>query len=228
MKIVWSGVGITDGRNKFGGSVASRNTFGAYIRNRVTPVNRDTPAQATVRAIFADIAQAWNALTEEERTQWNEAVPNFQHTDVFGNTITPTGFNLHQQLNLNLQAIELPVITSPPAPADPQSLTNLSLDLNMAGTSLEVSSTEAIETTTDFLIRATTGLSAGVSFVKSEFKTLQIATDADAFPIDIQTAYDAIFGALPAIGTKVFTEMVGVHNISGQRGSGIKASFIIA
>lgn len=228
MKIKWSGIAITDGRNKIGGSVASRNTFGAYIRNKVTPVNPDTPAQAAVRAIFADIAQSWSALTEAQRQEWNEAVPNFEHTDIFGDTITPTGFNLHQQLNLNLQAIELPVIVSPPAPADPQSLTNLSLDFNMAGNSLEVSSTEAIETTTDFLIRATAGLSAGVSFVKSEFKTLQVATDADAFPIDIQTAYDAVFGGIPPDGTKVFAEMVGVHNISGQRGSGIKASFIIA
>ncbi len=227
MKIKFSGIAVVDGRNKVGGSVFSRNSSGAYVRNKVTPVNPQTAAQSEVRARFADIAQDWNALTEEARQQWNEAVPNFEHTDVFGDTITPTGFNLHQQLNLNLKAIGLDVIVFPPVPQDPQSLTNLSLDLDGGGTSLEVSSTDAIAANTDFLIRGTVGLSAGVSFVKSEFRTLQIVGAADNFPINYQTAYNAVFGALPGVGAKTFVEMVGVHNITGQRGTAIKASLII-
>lgn len=228
MKIKFSGVGITDGRGKFGGSVASRNTAGAYIRNKVTPVNPDTPAQSAVRATFADISQAWRDLTQTQRDQWNEAVPSFEHTDIFGDTIQPTGFNLHQQLNLNLGAIGLPFITSPPAPAEVQSLTNLTLQLNMAGNALEVTSTEAIEASTDFIIEATVGLSAGISFVDSELKSIVIVTDSDAFPIDIQLAYDAVFGAFPPVTSKVFVRMVGVNNTTGQRGSGIKASLIIS
>lgn len=227
MKIKFSGVGITDGRGKFGGSVASRNTAGAYIRNKVTPVNPDTPAQSAVRAIFADISQAWRDLSQTQRDEWNEAVPNFEHTDIFGDTIQPTGFNLHQQLNLNLGAIGLAFITSPPAPSEVQSLTNLVLELDGGGTNLEVDSTDAIEASTDFIIEATVGLSAGVSFVDSELKAIVIVTDSDGFPINIQVAYDAVFGSLPPVGTKVFVRMVGVNNTTGQRGAGIKASFII-
>jgi len=227
MKVKWSGIAITDGRNKVGGSVASRNTFGAYVRNKVTPVNPQTPAQSTVRARFADISQAWRDLTPAERDEWNEAVPSYESTDIFGDTLTPTGFNLHQQLNLNLAAVALPFITSPEAPADVQSLTNLSVDLDVGGTNIEVDSTEAIEATTDFVIKATPGLSAGKSFVATEFKQVFIAGSALLFPIDIQLGYDAVFGALPAVGTKVFVEMVGVNNTTGQRGSGIKASFIV-
>lgn len=227
MKIKWSGIAITEGRGHAGGSVASRNASGAYIRNKVTPVFPDTPAQAAVNAVFADIAQAWRDLLQAERDAWNEAVGNFTHTDIFSDTITPSGFNLHQQLNLNLASIGLPFITTPPAPADVQSLTNLALALDGGGTDLEVTSTDAIETTTDFIIKSTAGLSAGISFVKTELKSTAIATDADAFPINFQVPYDAIFGALPAVGTKVFTEMIGVNNITGQRGSGIKASVII-
>lgn len=218
---------MTDGRGTLGGTVGSRNGSGAYIRNKVTPVNPQTASQSAVRAIFADISQAWRDLPEANRDEWNEAVPNFLHTDIFSDTIQPSGFNLHQQLNLNLAAIGLPFILSPPAPADVQSLTNLSVALDGGGTDIEVTSTEAIEATTDFVIKATMGLSAGKSFVKTELKAVVIVTDADAFPINIQTAYDAIFGALPAVGTKVFVEMVGVNNTTGQRGSGIKASFIV-
>lgn len=228
MKIKFSGVGITDGRGKFGGSVASRNASGAYIRNLVIPVNPDTPAQSARKAVFAEVATNWRDLSQVQRDEWNEAVPNFEHTDIFGDTIQPSGFNLHQQLNLNLAAIGLAFISSPPAPSEVQSLTNLVLQLNMAGTSLEVDSTEAITASTDFIIEATVGLSAGVSFVDSELKAIVIVTDSDAFPINIQLAYDAIFGALPPAGTKVFVRMVGVNNTTGQRGTGIKASFIIS
>jgi hypothetical protein len=227
MKIKWSGIGITEGRGHAGGSVASRNASGAYIRNKVTPVFPNTPAQAAVNAIFADIAQVWRDLTQAQRDAWNEAVSNFEHTDIFSDTITPSGFNLHQQLNLNLASIGLPFIQSPPAPADVQSLTNLSVALDGGGTDLEVNSSEAIEATTDFIIKATVGLSAGISFVKTELKALVIVTDSDAFPINIQIAYDAVFGSLPAVGTKVFVEMIGVNNTTGQRGSGIKADVII-
>ncbi len=227
MKIKWSGIGITEGRGHAGGSVASRNGSGAYIRNKVTPVFPNSPAQASVNAVFADIAQSWRDLTQSQRDAWNEAVSNFEHTDIFSDTITPSGFNLHQQLNLNLASIGLDFITDPPAPADVQSLTNLSLALDGGGTSLEVDSTDAIEAGTDFIIKATAGLSAGISFVKTELKSLQIVDDSDAFPINFQTAYDAVFGSLPAVGTKVFVEMIGVNNTTGQRGTGIKASVII-
>ncbi len=226
MKVKFSGVGITDGRNKFGGSVASRNTFGAYIRNKVTPVNPQTPSQSAVRAVFADISQAWRDLSQAERDQWNEAVINFSFTDVFGDTIDPTGFNLHQQLNLNLSAIGQAFITTPPAPADVQSLTNLAVDVQNAAQTVIVASTEAIEVNTDFIIKATAGLSAGIDFVKTEFKQIVVANSTDPFPIDISTGYIAVFGAVPAAGTKVFVEMVGVNDSTGQRGSGIKASDI--
>ncbi len=207
--------------------MASRNASGAYIRNKVTPVFPNTSAQAAVNATFADIAQAWRDLSQAQRDAWNEAVGNFTHTDIFSDTITPSGFNLHQQLNLNLASIGLPFITDPPAPADVQSLTNLSVALNGGGSDLEVNSTELIEAGTDFIIKGTAGLSAGISFVKTELKSLVIVDDSDAFPINIQIAYDAVFGSLPAVGTKVFVEMIGVNNTTGQRGSGIKASVII-
>ena len=228
MKVKFSGIAIVDGRNKIGGSVLSRNTFGAYARNKVTPINPSTPAQSAVRAIFADISQAWRDLTEAERDAWNQAVANFIFTDVFGDSLEPTGFNLHQQLNINLAAVALPFITSPPAPADVQSLTNLAVNEAGGGTVLEVDSTEAIEAGTDFIIKATAGLSAGVSFVKTEFKQIAIAGSALIFPIDITTGYEAVFGSLPPSGSKLFVEMVGVNNTTGQRGAGIKAFIIIA
>ena len=80
---------------------------------------------------------------------------------------------------------------------------------------------------TDFIIEATAGLSAGISFVETEFKSVRIVNSTDPFPIDFTTGYLAVFGVFPSTGAKIFARMIGVNDITGQRGSGIKASVII-
>jgi hypothetical protein len=39
---------VTEGRGKIGGHVASKNKSGAYLRTKVTPVNRQSVAQSNV------------------------------------------------------------------------------------------------------------------------------------------------------------------------------------
>ena len=83
-----------DIRGHAGGTVFSKNTFGNYIRNKVTPVNPNTVAQALVRSRFTSISQDWKGLTEAQRQAWNQGAINFQNTDIFGNSVPLTGFNL--------------------------------------------------------------------------------------------------------------------------------------
>lgn len=58
------------------GSVAnqtrSRNRFGQYVRNRTVPTNPSSPAQVTSRAAIAAADLAWQALSDQQRSGWNE------------------------------------------------------------------------------------------------------------------------------------------------------------
>ena len=73
MKILWGAL-VVDGRRKIGGQVASKNRGGAYMRNKVTPVNPQTAAQTAIRNRLAGLSQAWRALTAAQRAAWNGAV----------------------------------------------------------------------------------------------------------------------------------------------------------
>lgn len=66
-------------RGSIGGQTYSRNAGGAYIRNRVVPVNPGSVFQSAVRSALANLTQRWvDTLTEAQREGWEayaEAVP---------------------------------------------------------------------------------------------------------------------------------------------------------
>jgi len=72
-----------------------------------------------------------------------------------------------------------------------------------------------VPNSTAMQIWATPGLSAGISFVKSEYRLLQVADAADDATTILTTAYTARFG-VPAVGTKVFVKVVFVNKVTGQ------------
>lgn len=82
-----------------GGLTASRNRYGQYFRTRVVPVNPNTPAQITVRALFAAAATAWKAIAGSERDAWDTYAINTPVLNKLGNSITLTGFSMYVRSN---------------------------------------------------------------------------------------------------------------------------------
>lgn len=220
---------IVDGRGKIGGHVASKNRAGSYLRTKVTPVNPNTSAQATVRNRLSGISSAWRGLTAAQRSAWNAAVEDFAKTDIFGDLRNPTGFNLYQRLNNNLLNIGESVITVPPAPVAVDSFTSMSITAEDAtvAESLEITYAAAIAADHKVKVFATAPLSAGVSFVKSEYRQIDVIVTADASPFDITAEYVAKFGSTGEVGQKIFVKMVQVETASGIEGSAISASTLV-
>ena len=69
MGLIKFGAFVTDIRKSIGGSTFSRNTYGAYVRNKVTPVNPSTTYQQLVRQYMAQLAQDWSSLSINEKKQ---------------------------------------------------------------------------------------------------------------------------------------------------------------
>jgi hypothetical protein len=71
-----------------GGIVASRNRGGGYFRQRVTPVNPNTPRQSIIRTITQELSDRWaNVLTQAQRNAWDnwvEMTPGFVGTGIDG------------------------------------------------------------------------------------------------------------------------------------------------
>lgn len=226
MKMKWGAL-VTDGRGKIGGQVASKNRAGAYLRNKVTPVNPSTTFQQTVRNRLAAFSQAWRDLTQAQRDAWNAAVGDYSRTDIFGDLRNPTGFNLYQRLNNNLQQIGVAALSLPPLPQEVAQvvLSAVTYDVGV-GNELDLVFTPTIPAGHTVLLWGTPGVSPGKNFVKSEYRLFGTLAAAATSPQDVRTAYEAKFGAQP-VGTKVFIMMEVVNNTSGQKGVGSAASTIV-
>lgn len=217
---------VTDGRGKIGGHVASKNRGGAYLRTKVTPANGQTTFQNAVRATFTTLSQGWRALTQGQRDAWNAAVTDFSRTNIFGDLINPSGINLYQRLNNNLLSIGEAAISTPPLPAAVGACVLLSATNAVAAGTMTLVMDGAVPADTTVKIFATAPMSAGKSFVKSEYRQIGTMPAAEATPFNVKALYLAKFGSQGEVGQKVFFKLLPVNKVTGQAGAASSASVI--
>ena len=222
MKIKFGAL-VVDGRGKIGGQVASRNRAGAYMRNKVTPVNPNTAFQQAVRALRTELSQAWRDLTEAQRSAWNAAVSDFAKTDIFGDSRNPTGFNLFVRLNANIETVNQTQITIPPLVAAVDPSTPSALVLNITGSVGTIAFAPTVPSGMGVILRMTASLSQGISFVKSEYRIVTILDAAEATGYDLWAEYVTKFGS-PTEGSKVFLSFQTVNITTGQKSTPTQVS----
>jgi len=215
-----------DIRGHAGGTVFSKNSSANYIRNKVTPVNPATAAQSLVRSRFTGLSQDWRGLTQAQRNAWNQGAQAFSHTNIFGNNVPLSGFNLFKQLNQNLLAANQATISDIPTVLDVFAFTSQSLVADTTGGTITLTFTPAIPADSHVILYATPGLSAGINFVRSEFRQIKVMDIGDASPFEFAADYNNIFGSLPSVGQKVFIETRPILDSSGQSGQRLKSSDI--
>jgi hypothetical protein len=193
---------VVDGRGKLGGHVFSKNAAGSYMRTKTTPTNPQTSYQTAVRVLFALISSGWSGLSNTVRNAWNDAVSEWQTTDVFGDLKKPTGKALYQRLNNQAQSAGFSAVTTPPAKVDiPDGVITFgvfSLGLGeLDFTGLNITGTQRNQ------MFGTTKLSQGTSFVKNKLRQFYsdlAVNDDNAANFD---AYVNRFGT-PVLGDNIY------------------------
>lgn len=226
MKIKYSAL-VSDMRGKLNGSVASKNRYGSYLRNKVTPINRNTTFQVAVRAILTLISQAWRSLTEAQRKQWSDAVQNFKGTNIFGDAKILSGSALYAKLNGNLLTIGESQIAVPPMPVAVPTPNLTAATCDNSSQSVVVEFDAAIGATETCILEATPPMSAGKSFVKSEFRIIDLLAAADTSPVTATSAYIAKFGNVGAVGQKIHFRLTAVSKATGIKGSTSEVSTVV-
>lgn len=212
MKLKFGAI-VTDGRGKLGGHVFSKNASGAYMRTKVTPTNPQTASQSGVRALFSSISTAWSGLTLNQIASWNEAVPQWTSTNIFGDLKKPTGKALFQRLNNQAQIANFPPLTSPPAKVALPDAVISAVPIGVAAGELDLTGMDTAATTA-VMVFASAPVSAGTNNVKSKMRLIYTSLGNAYSNTDAFDAYEDKFGAL-ALGQNVF---VGVKYVvsSGQ------------
>ncbi len=214
MKLKWGAL-VVAGSGKIGGHVAAKNSSGAYLRTKVTPVNPRTVDQISARARLGANAKSWGEITQAERDAWNQNSTDFNSKNVFGDDIKLSGINVFSRLNNNLLLIGESIISAPPVAESFAGPTSVTISSIVAGDVLTISPDFSVPVGAAGVVRMTAPQSAGKKFVKSEFRVIDIAPAGSVAPYDVADSYIAKFGALPLEGQKVFVEVYVISKTSG-------------
>jgi len=232
--VKWSGIAVTDGRGKVGGTVFSKSKAGATARNKVTPINRRTAAQSQIRAIFTSFSQLFRTLTDSQITAWNAAASSgFTTTNIFGDTIHKSGSMLYVALNTNLTITGNASISDPPSSSDsPSPLLVLDPVSDVSSTNIFLnadfgSGVDVVPADNALLVYATPKLSNGVTFVKSQLRVLgSLPASTDTGSTNMWGVYVAKYGA-PAVGDNIVFAVQCVNTVSGIAGTPIQTRVTI-
>ena len=122
-----------------GGITASRNRFGSYLRDRIVPVNPNTPAQQAVRGFMASLSNDWiDVLTQVQRDDWTTYADNVTLIDALGAPINVTGMNMYVRSNIPALQAGLSRQDDAPSIFDLGAFTNPSLVATASGPTLDV------------------------------------------------------------------------------------------
>lgn len=109
MKVKYSAIGITNMSGKSGGSVASFNKFGSYIRRWAKPTNPQTDKQTAVRQGFGALSRLFGSLTSGEVAGWKQWGIDHPKTDRLGDSRPMTALGAFMSVNQNRLGVGLPI-----------------------------------------------------------------------------------------------------------------------
>jgi hypothetical protein len=118
--LVTQPAGAAAASGSMGGSTASRNRFGAYMRTKAIPVQPNSAAQASAKSRFALASAAWTALTAAVKASWETYAGANPVNNALGVPVYPTGRNrfmgsyaLRNQAGLSPVTTAITVFTQP-------------------------------------------------------------------------------------------------------------------
>lgn len=115
MALVRFGGGVSEMRGSIAGQTFARNRSGAYVRNRINPINPQTQAQNQLRYLFAQVAASFKGLSKPQKEAWDEysrSLTFFRNR--LGESYTPSGRQVYQYCNTNLALVQANILGGPP------------------------------------------------------------------------------------------------------------------
>lgn len=230
MKIQFAGLGVTDGRGKIGGNVATKNAYASFARRKVSPINRSTTRQTAIRTTFAFYSSRWSAtLTEAQRGAWIAFSAQHLFSMTFGEKRSLKGKEMYIKINQALSNAGLGTIDDPPTSTATGDLGTLSLVANSAGAgTLQVTTNESnVEAGAQINVWATNVVSNGRNAVSNQIRYIGTVA-AGASPYDIKSLWTAKWGAFPTVAGGKIVVLLQIINAEGWLGQpATVATFVI-
>lgn len=178
MALVKLGGLAQDVRGSMNGTTFSRNRGGAYVRQKVSPVQPVSEYSSRARGFFSTLSQRWaTGLTDPQRQAWGTFASTHTYVNVFGDAITLSGIAMYQAVNRAILQIGKPYLDDPPtdfsAPAVNSCVPVPLETANVLDTLAQTTTlTEALGASQTLYVFATAPLPPGRQPQKNEFKLI--------------------------------------------------------
>lgn len=204
---------IAEARGAVGDVVFSRNTYGAYVRDRVTPANPDTSYQQYRRGLLASCVSSWQSLSDAQRKEWCAYASFAIQKNIFGDDSRLTGYNLYIKLNYWRIRFASGAFTSPPDYVAPYHIRPVSFSCDNSSVDYTITWDVAPTSANRLIIYATPELSPGINYPYPHFRYLTNNTSGTSK--NIYGNFSSRFGGPATAGKKIFLYLFTLHTASG-------------
>lgn len=212
-----------------GGMTAAHGRGGYYLRNRVVPVNPNTPRQQAVRSSLGALVQGWSSLlTPAQRAAWSAYADATPRTDRLGESLILTGSQAYVAANtprLQVTASTLTINLSrvddaPTTPTLGEPVTNVT-QIDLTGDALTVSASLNVPTSDDGDVLLYVGsrlLSSGERSYRGPYQLAAvsaIAASANSVSItvtDVNEPQDWAASIIPSVGDELAVRLVVAYD----------------
>jgi hypothetical protein len=170
-------------------------------------------------------------LPQDAQDAWNRAVYEFLRTNIFGDTIKPTGLNLFIRININLQNIGQPTVKFPPVPVPVDAIKVIQFKINAAAKIIDITIESRSAITHTPTVFATRPLSPGISYAKKELRMIEYTKTPNSptqYTIHLGPEYVNKYGPLiNYLGQRLFIKITPIDTKTGLNGISIPYDSII-
>lgn len=206
------------------GVTAAKTRGRKYIRNRGYGGSVRTSYQASVKAVFKRLSQAWSGLTNAQILAWNAAANTEEGKSVLGTKAKISGANLFMRLNYWVVQLGGSILTSPPTLSGVESPSSATIVCTNQAFTFKLDTALADNGGMFLIIEASPGQSNGVTSAYSKAAQVHAEEEPDATAINIKTEYEAKYGALSTGNPKVFFRYFIVNSATGEKSGVMLAS----
>jgi len=206
-KVKFGGM-AADARGKMDGIVFSKNQFGGYVRQKVSPVQPRGFRQTLVRERQTTLSKRFSTvITEAQRAAWNGFAAVNPVPDVFGNPQSLTGISSYVRLNQVILNAGGTIIDTPPPDLEVAGLLSMTATASAGAGTLSITFTPTpLGAGLVLYIWSSEGKGAAVNFFRPFLRFIGVSPAAPASPFAAGALYTAKFGSLvegQAIGVLV-------------------------
>lgn len=220
------GVIVTDLKGSIGGTTFKGTSSGGVLQNKITRAaqgkngGKVTKSDAgrlinTQQNQTANI-QKWRVLSDLQRATWVAGAPSFPFINKFGESYTPSAYQLFLSVNNNRLATGAAALNDCPLPGAVTNCPAISVTASIGGAPVfEVTSSNVANHVQTLYCSGPQ--SSGKNFDSGRMKAIAVFPAGTSWPQDIDGAYQNVFGTIP-VGGNYWFEMKITKSDAGRQG----------